>query len=161
MLLGIKKFINLNTGIRKMIYKDESIDDIGNIDMLYYFNMNYKEKPLEESEEKDITDSIIQMQNKFKKDDILLSFKFLMYYILSKNLKKDDFIFDQINRMPIANFNEIQKEQYKIIKTFFGVEEDSFKEDEEEEDNIEQANNLDKLTVDKLISIYKIMKEKF
>ena len=181
-LFGIKRFINLNIGIRKTIYKNEINYDIHNIDILYYFKKKYKKYLLlEENEEKDIINSIIKNKTRYKKEDFFLSLKFLMHYILSKNLKNDDNIFDIIKSMPVANFNPIQTEQYILIKTFFEIKDNKYIEnnqnniqnnnqlnqnngDDDDDDFFELANTPmnntgNNYTVDKLISIYQIMKE--
>ena len=161
-LTGIKKFKNFDKAIKTIKYKDENNIDIDS-DILYDFQKKYGNESLEENEKQEIL-SFIKNQNKSNKEDLLLSLQLLMHYILSIASKEDDDILDIIKNMPAEKYNEIQKKQFSLIKSFF-------EKDKVDNGNIiddydyifDQMNNndnsLNNYTVKKLVSIYEKFKE--
>jgi hypothetical protein len=159
-LIGIKKFKSFDKGITTIKYKDENNIDIDN-DILYDFQKKYGKELLEENEKQEIF-NFIQNQNESNKEDLLLSLQFLMYYILSILSKKDDDIFDIINNMQIENYNEIQKKQYSLIKSFFEKgrgDNDNLDVDDLLDQMNNNDNSLNNFTVKKLVGIYEKFKE--
>ena len=153
--LGIKKFIESEIGIKKIIYKDETYTDINN-DILIDFQKKYGKTKLEESEEKKIKNIL---ENKDKKESFLLSLQFLMLNILSLSreleLKGKDYINDIIKKIPIANLDLTQKEFYNIITKFFEEENNN---DDNDDDIFSQMNDNTNesisFSIDKLYNIY-------
>ena len=158
-LHGIKRFIEHPFGLRVMKYKDEIYNDINN-DILYDFQNKYNQNKLEENEKRNITE-FIEKKNKKESYSFLLSLQFLMLDILSKSyyLKNDNDIYDDvITKMPIANFDQSQKEYFYLVNSFFEKKEDN------DDDILSQMNdnnndNVNKYTIDKLFEIYEISKE--
>ena len=163
-LMGIKKFKSFDKGITTIKYKGENNIDIDS-DILYDFQKKYGKELLEENEIQEIL-NFIQNQNESNKEDLFLSLQLLMYHILSITSKEDDDILYIINNMPIESYNEIQKKQYFLIKSFFekgSVDNGDAGDDENYDDLLEQMNNndnsLNNYTVKKLFSIYEKFKE--
>ena len=175
MYSGIKKFISRDIGIRKFKYKDEYYNDL-NDDILYDFKKKYMKNELAKNElsENELTEKDKEKIEKYmeekKKEEcksFLLSLQFLMHHILSNQdyLKNEDDIYNEvIDKMPIANLEQSQKQYYELIKSFFY----SKKDIDDEEDLLEQMNNdtsIENYTIEKLYYIFlkakKIYDKKF
>ena len=162
-LYGIKKFIQLDIGIRKIIYKDQEYDDINN-DIIYSFQKKYKKKELLDKEKQNI-DDFCKNKNKNECYSFLISLQFLMVKILSyfTELKEDDelndIILDKIQKM--ENLTNNEKEYISIIKTFLEIEVNGNVDNNEnyfDDDNSNENKEIN-YTLDNILPIYEKVKE--
>ena len=159
MCSGLKKFIPIDIGIRKIKYKDDNYNDL-NDDILFDFQKKYKKKELTENEKVKI-EKFMEEKNKNECHSFLLSLKFLMYNILSKSdLKDNDDIYSDVIKTMENNNLDQNQEEHELIKLFFYKEEGGKVEDDD--DFFELANNntsIENYTIDKLYNIFLKSKE--
>ena len=140
---GIKKFICGKNAIRKIIYKDDinnELSDEISCEILCDFEKKITSQNINDEQKNKINENIKSLD----KNKILLSLQYLMFYILSNEIKEYENINDLLEK------NDIN-DNIKDLKPIFP------KSNEGDDDPYNEDNQNEELKVCHLLSIYNLI----
>ena len=140
---GIKKFICGKNAIRKIIYKDDinnELSDEISCEILCDFEKKITSQNINDEQKKNIIENIKSLD----KNKILLSLQYLMFYILSNEIKEDENINDLLDKDDI-------NDNIKYLKSLFP------KSNEGDDDPYNEDDQNEELKVRHLLSIYNLI----
>ena len=140
---GIKKFICGKSAIRKIIYKDDINNELSD-EMLNEILCDFEKKITSQIINDEQKKNIIENIKSLDKNKILLSLQYLMFYILSNEIKEDENINDLLDKDDI-------NDNIKYLKSLFPKSNDG------DDDPYNEDNQNEEFKVRHLLSIYKLI----